>query len=149
MISSILKNIKLKNNFIDVTISTDFENPSAATYNTIMFDTVINSREDKLTLENGKIRVGKGIKYVEVSGKIQIIGTNNATGGKNLVISVNNDFKERLMYYTDNSRNIDKSFTTKPLKVTEGDLISVAYYGAQNDVISKGGLFTHLYVKVI
>lgn len=148
-IRNILSNIKLKNNFIDVTRSENFTNPSDGAYNTVTFDTVVNSRGNLLTLQDGKIKVGKGVKYVEVSGKIQIVANSNAVGGKNLVIAVNDDYKERLMYYTDNNRNIDKTFSSKPLAVEEGDLISVAYYGAQSDVISSGELFTHLYVKVI
>lgn len=145
----ILEQIKKQNNFIDVTISTNFTNTNANTYNDIPFDTEINKRGNQISLENGKIKIGKDIDYVEVSGKIQISSIGNAVGGKNLVIAINNVYKDRLMYYTDNSRNIDKSFTSKPLSVVEGDIISVKYYGAQGDVISSGEIFTHLYVKAI
>lgn len=148
-IRNILENLKLKNNFIDVTRSSDFTNPSASAYNEVDFNTVISSRGNLLTLSNGKIKVGAGIDFVEVSGKIQITSGGNAVGGKNLVLTVNGTYKERLMYYTDNVRNIDKSFTSKPIAVSEGDLIDVRYWGTEDDIISSGEIFTHLYVKVI
>ncbi len=148
-IRNILENLKLKNNFIDVTRSSDFTNPSASAYNEVDFNTVISSRGNLLTLSNGKIKVGAGIDFVEVSGKIQITSGGNAVGGKNLALTLNGEMVERIMYYTDNSRNIDKVFSSKPIAVNEGDLIGVEYYGLKGDVISSGEIFTHLYVKVI
>lgn len=148
-IRNILENLKLKNNFIDVTRSSDFTNPSDETYNEVDFNTVINSRGNLLTISNGKIKVGAGIDFVEVSGKIQITSGGNAVGGKNLALTLNGEMVERIMYYTDNSRNIDKVFSSKPIAVNEGDLIGVEYYGLKGDVISSGEIFTHLYVKVI
>ena len=148
-IRNILENLKLKNNFIDVTRSSDFTNPSASAYNEVDFNTVISSRGNLLTLSNGKIKVGAGIDFVEVSGKIQITSGGNAVGGKNLALTLNGEMVERIMYYTDNSRNIDKVFSSKPIAVNEGDLIGVEYYGLKGDVISSGEIFTNLYVKVI
>lgn len=148
-IRNILENLKLKNNFIDVTRSSDFTNPSASAYNEVDFNTVISSRGNLLTLSNGKIKVGAGVDFVEVSGKIQITSAGNAVGGKNLALTLNGEMVERIMYYTDNSRNIDKVFSSKPIAVNEGDLIGVEYYGPKGDVISSGEIFTHLYVKVI
>ena len=148
-IRNILENLKLKNNFMDVTRSSDFTNPSASAYNEVDFNTVISSRGNLLTLSNGKIKVGAGIDFVEVSGKIQITSGGNAVGGKNLALTLNGEMVERIMYYTDNSRNIDKVFSSKPIAVNEGDLIGVEYYGLKGDVISSGEIFTHLYVKVI
>lgn len=148
-IRNILNNLKLKNNFIDVTRSANFTSPSDGTYNAVDFNTVINSRGNLLTLSNGKIKVGAGVDFVEVSGKIQITSAGNAVGGKNLALTLNGEMVERIMYYTDNSRNIDKVFSSKPIAVNEGDLIGVEYYGLKGDVISSGEIFTHLYVKVI
>lgn len=148
-IRNILENLKLKNNFIDVTRSSNFTNPSASAYNEVDFNTVISSRGNLLTLSNGKIKVGAGVDFVEVSGKIQITSAGNAIGGKNLVLTLNGEMVERIMYYTDIVRNIDKSFTSKPIAVNKGDLIGVEYYGLKGDVISSGETFTHLYVKVI
>ncbi len=148
-IRNILENLKLKNNFIDVTRSSDFTNPSASAYNEVDFNTVISSRGNLLTLSNGKIKVGAGVDFVEVSGKMQITSGGNAVGGKNLALTLNGEMVERIMYYTDNSRNIDKVFSSKPIAVNEGDLIGVEYYGLKGDVISSGEIFTHLYVKVI
>ena len=148
-IRNILNNLKLKNNFIDVTRSSNFTSPSDGAYNAVDFNTVINSRGNLLTLSNGKIKVGAGVDFVEVSGKIQITSAGNAVGGKNLALTLNGEMVERIMYYTDNSRNIDKVFSSKPIAVNEGDLIGVEYYGLKGDVISSGEIFTHLYVKVI
>lgn len=149
-IRNILENLKLKNNFIDVTRSSNFTNPSASAYNEVDFNTVISSRGNLLTLSNGKIKVGAGVDFVEVSGKIQITSAGNAVGGKNLALTLNGEMVERIMYYTDNaSRNIDKVFSSKPIAVNKGDLIGVEYYGLKGDVISSGEIFTHLYVKVI
>lgn len=148
-LNSEVENIKLKDNFIDVTLSENFINPSTSAYNPINFNSVITSKGNLLALENGKIKVGSGISFVEVSGKIQITSGGNAVGGKNIVLTVNGTNKERIMYYTDNARNIDKVFSSKPIQVNEGDLIDVRYYGSQNDVVSAGEIFTHLYVKVI
>ena len=149
MIHEILDYIKLKNNFIDVALSENFVNPGTG-YNEVVFDTITNSRGNALTLENGKIKVGKGVKFIEVSGKMQFVSGSIATGGKNLVIRhSNNTYQERLMYSVNYNQNQEKVFATKPIAVNEGDTVDVLYYGAQGDVISAGSLFTHFYVKVI
>ncbi len=80
-IRNILENLKLKNNFIDVTRSSNFTNPSASAYNEVDFNTVISSRGNLLTLSNGKIKVGAGVDFVVVSGKIHFTCAGYAVGG--------------------------------------------------------------------
>lgn len=105
---------------------------------------------DKLSLENGKVKIGTGVSKVLISAQCAVITANTrATSACNLYVYKNNSaITTSLNAGVAGGINITKNITPIPITVTSGDLISLSVYLAANDVISSLDR-TYLTVEVL
>ena len=94
-----------------------------------------NSQGDKLTCENGYVKIGKGITKVRVSGQAKF--ETGSEGAKHIHIDVN----ETTVAWNygpciEVGQNVDAIVTPFVVDVKEGDLIDLKYYAASSDKVS-------------
>lgn len=90
-----------------------------------------------LSLNNGEIKIGAGVSFILVSAQIQL-GTNGLSASpKNLWIKKNGVGIVRRLHTVepDNVGNQEIIITPILVQVTEGDSISVSFYGNKDDII--------------
>lgn len=108
-----------------------------------------NGQGDKLTCENGYVKVGKGITKVRVSGQAKF--ETGAEGAKHIHIDVN----ETTVAWNYGScievgQNVDAIVTPFVLDVKEGDLIDLKYYANNKDKVSgHNTCYTFLTVEAV
>lgn len=94
-----------------------------------------NSQGDKLTCENGYVKIGKGITKVRISGQAKF--ETGSEGAKHIHIDVN----ETTVAWNygpciEVGQNVDAIVTPFVVDVKEGDLIDLKYYAASSDKVS-------------
>ena len=127
----------------------DYTIQESSKYEQIPLNSKILSGESFTLTSDGKIKIGKNISKILVSGKITLPSTGVTTGGKNFVIRKNGSVINRGMY---NQGSVVNSYYVLPPaleEVEENDLIDIAYYGTANNVISGGKVFTNLTVQAV
>lgn len=112
--------------------------------NTLYFSKVISRKGNNLIIDNGKIKIGKDINHILISGSVQM--QIKTVGTKNIMIYKNNECVNRSL----NSANINKSanaaihVTPVLINAKEGDLISMSIYGSVGDILNPAANGTHL-----
>lgn len=120
----------------------------AGTYNHLNLS-LYNSQGDKLTCENGYIKIGKGVTKVRVNGQAKF--ETGSEGAKHIHIDVN----EETVAWNYGScievgQNVTAIITPFVADVKEGDLIDLKYYAANSDKVSgHNTCFTYLTVEAI
>lgn len=118
-------------------------------YEQIPLNATILSGESFTLTSDGKVKIGKNISKILVSGKITLPSSGITTGGKNFVIRKNGGIINRGMYNQGSA--VNSYYVLPPVleEVTENDLIDIAYYGTANNVISGGKEFTNLTIQAV
>ena len=117
--------------------------------NNLHLSETISKKGDGLIIENGKIKIGRGVKHIFVSGSVQFLV--KTIGTKNFMIYKNNQCINRSL----NSANINKAanvvihVTPVLIDVEEGDLISATIYGSIGDTLNPTSNGTHITVIAI
>lgn len=132
------------------TLQTDFANKNiitvgissnvtiAAGTNSINLNQVKANIGSKLTLSNGRIVIGSGVKHVLISGQGQMnIQTGNGDA-KNFSIAKNgtviiSNLNTLIRSY---ALNVTRGFGSLLLSVSQGDTISYQVYGGAGDIVS-------------
>lgn len=138
-------NNKLNKNIITIKLEDSFNEPEGGTYKTIPM-ILYNSIGNKLSLNSNGVRIGSGVSKVLVSSNVKIIA--NAIGNKHSRIMKNGT----TVCWTNNKvievgQEITINNTPILLSVSEGDLITLAYFVLTNDRLS-GGQYTPTYLTV-
>lgn len=140
--------INQKTNIITAYLNQNYVITTSNTYEKIPLDGS-ESVGSKLTLNSsGEIVIGAGVTKVKVSAKICMVGSTIVTGTKNFVIMKNNNIAERIWNKID-TFNSTLIIPTSMFSVAEGDKITMAYYGVQNETANYGAQFTTLTVEVV
>ena len=139
--------INQKTNIITAIRTTDFTITQSDAYVDIPFDdsVVIGT---KLSLSNGKVVIGSGVSKVKISSKICLPSSGITAGHKNLVIRKNGTVVDRTWQYLD-VRNSSMVTPVRIIEVTEGDSLSLSYYGKANEKIAGTSPFTDFTVEVV
>lgn len=138
----------LSKDIITAYLNQNYVITTSSVYEKILLDGS-ESVGNKLTLNSsGEIVVGSGVTKVKVSAKICLVGNSLTSGTKNLVIMKNGTIVERVYNKVDKF-NSALVIPTSMFSVAEGDKITMAYYGVQNETASAGSPFTTLTVEVV
>lgn len=143
-------NDRTKPNMISAGISTNTSYTISSTwaYAPMTLDNLISSVGDKLTLENGSIKVGAGVSKVELSANFLLRGI------KGLMVAgimVNGSIKPQI-YCTPETATTWETRTISNLvfDVNEGDVITLGYGSGATGAMEFAGLFfTFLTVKAL
>ena len=137
----------LPKDIITVTRTTDFTITQSDAYVDIPFDDslVIGT---KLSLSNGKVVIGSGVSKVKISSKICLPSSGMTAGSKNLVVRKNGTIVDRTWQYLD-VRNSSMMTPVRIIPVTQGDSLSLSYYGKANEKIAGSSTFTDFTVEVV
>lgn len=139
--------INQKTNIITAIRTTDFTITQSDAYVDIPFDDslVIGT---KLSLSNGKVVIGSGVSKVKISSKICLPSSGMTAGSKNLVVRKNGTIVDRTWQYLD-VRNSSMMTPVRIIEATEGDSLSLSYYGKANEKIAGTSPFTDFTVEVV
>lgn len=138
----------LPKNIITAYRSADYSITTSSVYETIPFDEneVVGT---KLTLNSsGGVVIGAGVANVKTSAKITLVGAGLTAGNKNLVIRKNGTIIDRVWARIE-ANNSYMSMPSRVIPVNEGDVITLAFYGTQNDKISGTSPFSQMTVEVV
>lgn len=140
-------NANARKDIITVTRATDFTISQSDNYVTIPFDSS-ESMGTGLTLSGGGVVVGSGISRVKISSKICLPSSGMTAGSKNLVVRKNGNIVDRAWQYLE-VRNSSMSTPVRMISVSAGDVLTLAYYGKQNDKIAGSSVFTDFTVEAV
>ena len=140
--------INQKTNIISAYRTEDYYITTSNTYEKIPLQSY-DSVGNKLTLNSsGEIVVGAGVTAVKTSAKICLVGANLTAGNKNLVIQKNGTVVDRIWARID-TYNSYMAIPPKLITVAEGDVLTLNFYGTQNDRISGTSYFSNFTVEVV
>lgn len=117
-------------------------------YTKLECDTLQMKLGNKLTFENGAVKVGKDVKYVKISANAMVNGVANY---QIVNIALNGTYKST-GYYRATNASYYGTITLSPvvIEVVEGDEISLTYgTGATGSLVIAGGTCTYLTVEAI
>lgn len=135
-------------NIITAYRSADYSITQTGAYEAIPFD-VNEKAGTKLTLNSsGGVVIGAGVANVKISAKITLVGASLTAGNKNLVIMKNGTIVDRIWARID-TYNSYMAMPSRVISVNEGDVITLAFYGTQNDKISGTSPFSQMTVEVV
>ncbi|MBO5843440.1 MAG: hypothetical protein J6Q96_01070 [Bacteroidales bacterium] len=121
-----------------------------AVYTNIKFDTLYNSIGNKLSFENGGIKIGAGVSKVLVSANLRYdIGS---TGAKHGRIAKNGDpIAWNMSNVFNANEDFSLSFPSMLVDVEEGDMIYVQYYASSSDKVygHNVNLTNYLTIEVV
>ncbi len=100
---------------------------------------------NRLTIENGAVKIGAGISLVKVSFNLHFNSVATA-GNKWATLYVNDSAEIPIVSYLSNRGTISSGVVMLP--VSEGDIISLQANGAKNDVV-RNALYTAMTVEVV
>lgn len=156
VIKKILQKIKeLDNkNVIHAYLNADTEVTTNISQNALVnFNTVFAQRNNKLTLQNGKITIGEGIKFIKVTSVVTLDLT-DTTLMWSLILAKN--LNTSMSYQVINSnaqKNYATLFNEAIYEVAEGDTINAYIRSVANtnkEVTVRGGICqTHIIVEEI
>ena len=157
VIKKILQKIKeLDNkNVIHAWLNADTEVTTDASQNALVnFNSVFTQRNNKLSLQNGKITIGKGIKFIKVTSIVTLNLTNDTTLIWSLILAKN--LSTSMSYQVINSnaqKNYAVLYNEAIYEVEEGDTINAYIRSVANtnkSVVIRGGICqTHIIVEEI
>ena len=106
-----------------------------------------------LSISNGSIKIGAGIKTVKVSANVSMSGL-KADGNKHIRIKRGSSYVAWASLYGQTGRNLLLSLPPRIISVNNGDLISLYYYsGAADETLSAGstanGFLSYMTVEVV
>lgn len=137
----------LENNILTAYLSSDYVVKATNTYEQIPLNQKMVIGK-KLTLDaKGKIIIGKGIRHVKISAKIQLTGGEVVLGAKNIVVRKNSEVISRGMFRIFEKANCFYSLPMLLENVEENDEIALFFYGMAGENISSGKAFTNLTVE--
>lgn len=140
--------INQKTNIITAYRSADYSITTSSVYEAIPFDEneVVGT---KLTLNSsGGVVIGAGVTNVKISAKITLVGASLTAGNKNLVIRKSGTIVDRIWARIE-ANNSYMAMPNRVISVNEGDVITLAFYGTQNDKISGTSPFSQMTVEVV
>lgn len=137
-----------RKDIITVVRTADFIINQSDAYVDIPFDSS-ESIGTGLTLNNGGVLVDSSISKVKISCKVCFPYDKMTAGQKNLVIKKNGVIVDRTWQYLEATRNSNMLMPTRIISVTKGDVLTVGYYGKQNDKITGGAIFTDFTVEAV
>lgn len=143
-------NEKTSANIMTIGLSANktFTISTAWTYTKLVCDTLQLKLGNKLTFENGAIKIGEGVKCVKISANAM---TNGITNYQIVNIALNGTYKSTGYYRATNAGYFGTiGLTPVVIEVTKGDEISLTYgAGATGSLVIAGGTTTYLTVEVI
>lgn len=121
---------------------------TAWAYTKLVCDTLQLKLGNKLTFENGAIKIGEGVKYVKISANAM---TNGVANYQIVNIALNGTYVSTGYYRATNASYYGTiGLTPVVIEVAEGDEISLTYgTGATGSLVIAGGTCTYLTVEVI
>lgn len=138
----------LPKDIITVYRNADYSITQTSVYEIIPFDGN-EMAGTKLTLNSsGGVVIGAGVTNVKTSAKITLVGTSLTAGNKNLVIRKNGTIVDRIWARIE-ANNSYMAMPNRVIPVNEGDVITLAFYGTQNDKISGTSPFSQMTVEVV
>lgn len=133
-------------NVMSASLKANYKLQTSSTYETIPLDDYIVVG-DKLTLVDGKIKIGAGVSKILISARVAFVSI--PSGQRNIVIRKNGTNWARVWHRIFESQNTSMVINDTLIEATEGDLIDLAIYGTTNDEISAYFAFTALTVEVV
>ena len=133
---------------IGLTDNKTFTISKAWAYTKLVCDTLQLKLGNKLTFENGAIKIGEGVKYVKISANAM---TNGIANYQIVNIALNGTYKAT-GYYRSTNASYYGTIGLSPvvIEVAAGDEISLTYgAGATGSLVIAGGTTTYLTVEVI
>lgn len=121
---------------------------TAWAYTKLVCDALQLKLGNKLTFENGAIKIGEGVKYVKISANAM---TNGIANYQIVNIALNGTYKATGYYRATNASYYGTiGLSPVVIEVAEGDEISLTYgAGATGSLVIAGGTTTYLTVEVI
>ena len=134
-------------NIITASISSNYaiKTDSPDTYEMLPLSTYTHIG-DKLTLENGKIVIGKNVSLVKISAKLSF---NTLTAGLKWVTVFGKNDTAVLANPNQLSGRATVSCSDALVSVKEGDTLELRVLGLKDDVVRSGLAYTYLTVEVI
>lgn len=131
------------NNAISITTAGD---------NTIAIDKEITKIGNKITIDNGKIKINDDIGKILISAKVQMTLKNNSGNTKNIYIHKNGtsviDILNEVYRTADNWR-FSASASEIPISVAKNDVIELKGYFGVGDIIQSQDSRTYITVKEV
>ena len=157
VIKKILQKIKeLDNkNVIHAYLNADTEVTTNTSQNALVnFNTVFAQRNNKLSLQDGKIIIGEGIKFIKVTSIVTLNLTNDTTLAWSLILAKNLNTSVSYQVINSNAqKNYATLFNEAIYEVEEGDTINAYIRSVANtnkETTIRGGICqTHIIVEEI
>ena len=140
--------INQKTNIITVYRNADYSITQTSVYEMIPFDGNETVGTKLTRNSSGGVVIGSGITSVKTSAKITLVGASLTAGNKNLVIRKNGTIVDRIWARIE-ANNSYMAMPSRVIPVNEGDVITLAFYGTQNDKISGTSPFSQMTVEVV
>lgn len=129
----------LNNKYLTATVnvSTDIPNTSWISLPLVILDSQTNVDESKLTIENGKVKIGTGINHIRISGGVFFEGMGNETY---VWAGINLNGDSQVLAIHSGSYYQSCIFPPRILNVSAGDLIEIsANTSNASGVKTRGG----------
>lgn len=135
-------------NFITVRMSSNYTTTSTDVEN-LTLETIVSSKGDRLSLENGKIIIGANISTIKISG--QVGWASNGEGATYEGYIYKNDTAQIRSSMTSNNTYYTNTLPSKIINVTEGDVISLCARSrtASGAIVASNTDQTWLSIEVI
>lgn len=137
-------------NIISIGLNGQYTSNSTG-YQTLPLTKQLFKLGDKLSIQNGKIKIGSNVNNIMIFAQATINAySSRATGAFNIEIDYNGtNISSSLNSGITDGLNITKNLAGIPLQVSENDVIGLSVYVAVNDVVSSYDRRTFLTIQVI